>query len=687
MRKCVGWVILFGLFLQIAPAQSVDSLLQVLHRTDSLTQPATYVDLQLQIGEALLDEPDYPRAIIHFQRALLIAKQFQLQSAYLSAELQLAETYHGQGDYEPAVQFIERLLAHLPKDSLHIRGKALRVSGTGRVYLGQYSEAYREQMEAWHIYHTMGDSSLLARVEFGLGKNFFYQEQFDISRKHFENALAICKAIGLEDGMLNAYSAIGSILEQEGKLEEAYLLYERSFDMAVKMEDKEGMAWILLNLGSVLCFLERCEEGLEKLEYSKQLSQEIGDQALMGYIFGTQATIYKEKGEAKKALEYLQASYEIAKEDKDQTNIVSIYRDFADIHFELKNYEEYKEYTDRFQLLKDSLYNEDLIESMSSLKQNYEIQQLEQQQEITLLKKEQEIQRFRSRSRFWFFITLGLFSLFVLFVMYWKYYSQQEQNRVLQQKNEEISRQNELLRASNQDLERFAQAISHDLKEPLRNISGFTTLLQRELQDNTNSAVSDYMNFILSGTNQLSALLSGLLHYSKLGNQEKGQWKWIESSEVVDTVLQNLQLQIQQREAEVRVDILPRVYYHPIQLQQVFLNLISNALKYSSTGKTRIEISAEEDGGWLTFSIRDYGIGIPGAYHDRIFEVFQRLHDRGKYQGSGIGLSTCKKIIENNGGRIGVESEEGAGARFYFSIPRQKLEPKKEEEIGVVEKV
>jgi PAS domain S-box-containing protein len=232
---------------------------------------------------------------------------------------------------------------------------------------------------------------------------------------------------------------------------------------------------------------------------------------------------------------------------------------------------------------------------------------------------------------------------------------------LVKQRTEELAR-------SNKDLEQFAYVASHDLQEPLRAVSGFVSLLERQLQDSLNTKTKEYMNFTVDGVTRMQSLINGLLEYSRIDTRGNPPERTDSSKPLADAIL-SLQASIQESGAKITHDNLPTVNIDPVQLSQLFQNLISNAIKFRSDAPPEIYISADrQDNAWR-FAVRDNGIGIEPQYAERVFMIFQRLHTRKKYAGTGIGLSLCKKIVERHGGKIWVESEPGKGSTFYFTVP------------------
>jgi light-regulated signal transduction histidine kinase (bacteriophytochrome) len=234
----------------------------------------------------------------------------------------------------------------------------------------------------------------------------------------------------------------------------------------------------------------------------------------------------------------------------------------------------------------------------------------------------------------------------------------------------ELEQTNADLTRSNRDLEQFAYIASHDLQEPLRAVAGFTTLLQQRYQDKLDEKADSYIGFVVDGVSRMQALIHGLLEYSRV-NTRGGVPEPVRADQALKEAVANLQTAIERSGATVTATPLPMVRADLAQLTHLFQNLIENGIKFRSDRPPEIEVSARhQDGTWL-FWVRDNGIGLDPQYADRIFMIFQRLHTRDKYPGTGIGLAICKRIIERHGGKIWVESQPGRGATFYFTLPEK----------------
>lgn len=234
------------------------------------------------------------------------------------------------------------------------------------------------------------------------------------------------------------------------------------------------------------------------------------------------------------------------------------------------------------------------------------------------------------------------------------------------------------LARSNAELEQFAYVASHDLQEPLRMVASYTRLLARRYQGRLDADADEFIGYAVDGVNRMQELISDLLAYSRAGSRRR-EPEDVAMDDVLGPVLQSLGPAIEDAGATVVSEPLPVVRGDPGQFAQLFQNLIANAIKFRGEKAPRVEISARRDGDEWVFSVADNGIGISSEFSERIFVIFQRLHSRAEYPGTGIGLSICRKIVERHGGRIWVGSESGEGTTFRFTLPAA-LNARREEE-------
>nr|WP_052374175.1 ATP-binding protein [Methanobacterium sp. SMA-27] len=226
----------------------------------------------------------------------------------------------------------------------------------------------------------------------------------------------------------------------------------------------------------------------------------------------------------------------------------------------------------------------------------------------------------------------------------------------------------ENLKNSNRELEQFAYVSSHDLKEPLRMITSFLQLLQKRYAADLDEDANDFIDFAVEGAKRMNIMINDLLEYSRIGSTER-KFEYLQSDKILETVQQNLKPLIDENNALINHDPLPIIYANEQMMIQLFQNIIGNAIKYHSKETPKIHISAENVDDDYIFAIKDNGIGIDKKHLEKIFTIFQRLHSREEYDGTGIGLAISQRILQKHHGKIWAESELGKGTTFSFTIP------------------
>jgi signal transduction histidine kinase len=258
-----------------------------------------------------------------------------------------------------------------------------------------------------------------------------------------------------------------------------------------------------------------------------------------------------------------------------------------------------------------------------------------------------------------------------------------ELNRELEQRvaerTKELAERATDLERSNLELQQFAYVASHDLQEPLRTISSFTQLLAKRYGDKLDDKAREFIGFAVDGSKRMQTLINDLLAFSRVGTQGRVLAP-VRCDATLDAVLRSFKRVIEESGAVITRDALPKVLADEVQLGQLLQNLLGNAIKFHSKETPRIHIGAERSTEGWKISVRDNGIGIAPEHYERIFVIFQRLHTKMQYEGTGIGLAVCKKIAERHGGRIWVEATPGGGSTFCFTIPGGESWESKEQE-------
>ncbi len=563
--------------------------------------------------------------------------------------------------------------------------------------IGNFELAYHYQLQSLELYEAMSDSLGIAMALYEIGNIFFYQNSFELALQNYNKSKRIVTILGDSIGTYSCLGAIASVYNQLGIVQKSLTMNLEALSLAEDMSYKEGIAYALHNIGADYFGLGYCETALSYYKKALKHKKEIGDKFDEIATLQSLGVVHLDMDETEKALYFFNEALKLSKEIDSRSRKAEVYGLLSATYETNNNTKEAFRYMKAYTVLKDSILNENTLKEMAQSKTRYEVSKKEK--EIVLLKKENELLGKNKEIASWknyFLAILVTFLLFTSFLFFYYYKNQkrysdlladknlqiQQQNEQLEEvnnlqatfndtlktKNEQIELQNQQLENSNKELKQFAYIASHDLKEPLRMIGAYTSLLHRRYANKLDEGAKEFMGFITEATTRMNSLLDDLLTYSKVGTQEL-QKEVVKMGEVVEIAMANLQLNIKQKQAKVNVGHLPQVNVSRSQMGQLYQNLLSNALKFSNKEHPQIWVDAQKNGKAFIFSVKDNGIGIAEEHQERIFEMFSRLHTRQEYEGTGIGLATCKKIVEQHGGKIWVESKPQKGCTFYFTIP------------------
>jgi signal transduction histidine kinase len=456
---------------------------------------------------------------------------------------------------------------------------------------------------------------------------------------------------------------LGIIYASSGKPE---LALEKDFEALKIMEkvgDKRMILDVLLQIADTYVQLNQ----LDKAEiYYKRcvVYKDFFEYLIHPNYYNKLANLYIKQGKKEEALSAFERSLDLATErgfkDLIQKNNLSL----AQIYQHKGDFPNAYRCLETAQVYADSLFNEEKARNITQAQFMFDVERSEQ--------KYKDLQI--DQSRFWLMSALMLFSIITISLIYFLR-QKSSNNKALYNKNAEIKLQNRRLEESNEILRQFAYASAHDLKEPLRSISSFTSIIKRRYIALLPPEADEYMSFVTTGVKRMESLLSALLEYSTIIADTNVTSSPIPIHSVLEDVTKNLHLIVSEKNgAIIYPPTMCSVRMSRLHMTQLFQNLIGNALKFT-TKPPEIKVSAQSNRDEFLITIADNGIGINPDYGDKVFRLFQRLNKSVNYEGTGIGLTICKNIVEKYGGKIWFESQEGVGTTFFISLPPELVQP------------
>lgn len=623
------------------------------------------IKILLEEGEDLFKEEDFESAIENYEAVLGLLPPQENCKIYPMVLIQLGKSNFKLQRYYEALDYYHTYL-ELPQIQSSSEDKAKGLNNIAAVHqrIGNEEESYQLQLEALQILESIQDSAGIGRALYQLGTIVFYQKNYEQALKYYRGSLELAKQRNKDKAVLSCYSALGPTYAGLGDTLKAHQYLTKALALSRTLGIRSKEAYALHNLGAHYLKKKELDKALKALTESYNIKVElqdkwgqIGSHMYLGDVYMKQKRLALADAAYQEGLALADAI------DSDRRR-VDLYKRLANVASEQNDFRRAFSMNSEYINLKETLLNEEMIKNASNARIQYELSKKEN--EINLLKQENRFKK--SKSTFYWamsFLTVCLMGVSYRSVIRHRFQIQ------LQEKNQEINQQYTDLSRKNEDLQKFAFIVSHDLKAPLRTIGSFTGLLRRRYFNVIDQNGQEYMEFITGGVKRMDQLLNDLLTYSQIENKPQ-ESDWTETKDVVNNALSNLYFQIRNENAAIRINenALPRVKGNSAHLTQLFQNIIANGIKFRNGKSPQISIDCVPEGENYTFKIQDNGIGIEEQYKEKIFRMFSRLHKVDEYEGTGIGLATCKKIVERHGGEIWVESKLGQGSTFCFSLPR-----------------
>ncbi len=555
-------------------------------------------------------------ALSYTTEALHIATQIKYEQGIGDSSNLIGTIHWNQGNFKKAeVAFMEALeVRERIKD---ITGTAQSYNALGAIYLayGIYAKSLDFFIKALKMREAGDNKVEMAKCCNNIGIVYEKLGDHDKSLNYHHRSLEIRKKINNKTGIAYSYSNTGNIFKIKGEYDTALNYYFKSLKVTQDLEDNYGMAHAYSLIGEVYCTLGDNTQALEYLSKAFVIQEKLGDKAGKAISLNRIGEVHARKGKYEEAIDYYHRSLAITRRMNADPLLESVYKNLADAYSYTNNYQSAFEHHVLYCEARAALFNEEKTNAVAQVSSQYEYE-----------KKNHEIER--------------------------------------------LNNEQELLREAKDELELFAGKVAHDLKEPLRMMSSFGGLLEEKYYADMDNVGKEYISIIKNSSVRMQALLSDLLEFALSGN-ETDEGKKTDLNDTLLIVKNNLRLCLKESKTELITNDLPTVNASFSNMVQLFQNLIANAVKFRKEGIAPIiEIGYAEHDNQHVIYVKDNGIGIADKHKEEIFQVFTRGgHDRKKYDGTGIGLATCKKIVKNLKGKIWVESEVGKGSTFYIALP------------------
>ena len=579
---------------------------QLLDRLKELaSRSAPKPDVDYSEGKQILDE------FKHLNHPLGLAESlyFLAYLHYQRAEYEFCRN-HLHDSITQATKSISKEEETQKKDVI------LRATGLiGGTYArqGMLSLALPYYYEVLNTAEESGDYNRQSNYLSNIGTIHFINRSHKQALEFYLKAVKIKTEHQLHSHLDTLHNNIASCYIEQKQLHEAKKHLDKSMALAIDSKHEEGQAIVFLNYAGMVSKSGQFDEAIQYTRQALAIHKKTQNVEGIARCYLLKGEIYSESKQFEKSIQPLTDCLEIAEKAGIKELQERAYFTLSDVHKQLENFGEALAYMEKYAMVKEEITNEAQNKNLAELKLQYESE-----------KKDLKI--------------------------------------------EQLRQQQQLLDIKNKELQSFASKASHDMKEPLRMISSFSTLLKKRYSEVLDEDAQDYLDFIQDANSRMTLLLENLLNFAIAGTSSNTVSS-VDLNKSLKEVKMNLQLSIHETDTQITSSKLPKVQVNPTDVMQLLQNLISNAIKFCPGKPPEIHLNGTLEDGKYVISVADNGIGISAENKGKIFEPFSRLHARHEFQGTGIGLAICQKIVESYDGNIWVESEEGKGSTFYFTLP------------------
>jgi len=528
-------------------------------------------------------------------------------------------------DYHQSLRIANSAKKWFPNTTSSLsKARIHRIIGVNLHFLGDKAKAAESYLQGAQVLENESRKLKLLWHELA---GFYYNlgvlhnsRQADVAMLHYlQKAEKIYRKKAFENGLALCYGSIGVYYGQHGDTDKSLLYYEKSLALKRKIKDPYGESIALANIGEIYTDVGDYKKAKKFLDTAMEMSINLGDRNLMCHNYQAMAQWHFESGQYKDSLKELHQALQIAEDlslKEDEWQIHELYAEvYEALGYWQKSLAHYKKYHELEARMKAKEREQALLETSKKFEANKE----------------------------------------------------KEAAKILQKKNKEISIYVSKLEESNNELKQFAHIASHDLKEPVRTIKMYLTLLEKNIPG-LSTENKDYIQYTKVASERLYYLINDLLAYSKIDHTDN-ELSAVDTTKVLKEVTESIQQLVVDKNAVIKFQKLPTVIANHNKLLLLFQNLIINGINYNKSDIPTIKISYKINGNTALIVVADNGIGIAEEYWEKIFQLFKRLHTESDYKGTGLGLAICKKIVERLNGKIWLRSQQEKGSEFYIQLP------------------
>lgn len=564
------------------------------------------------------------------------------------------------------------------EDNNHLSGKAYILGYLGYLYRkkGLYFEALSFFQESLTLSEELNDTSAMFTTLSNLTTLYESRREYEKGLKTAQNARAYAKATNCcKQQLANVSNNMANIYSDIHNYDSALVLYEESIAIYRELEADMGLIVPLANIGGIYIRKKQYQQADPYLEEAYTLSKNLNHSYGKGLTLQcmTSSALGQQQYEA--AIQFAYQGLLAFGPHEELGQIRDLYASLSKSYEALNQADSALAYLKLYQTLNDSIFHSEKEEQIQQLEISYQVKQKELENQ--LLKAEQSYieKELKNRTS----LSIGLIiALFLAcgwgFSVYRNNQAKKRMNNLLEEqvaeRTEDLQIANKQLQQANYELKTFNYIASHDIKEPIRNVGNYVSLIYRRLPDQIKEEMLDYFQIITQSANQLYTLIEDFASYTSLSKDDSTANKEINLNALISSIEIGLASFIEQKNGMVIVNHLPTIYANSSLLFVALKNLIENGLKFNTSEVPRVEISCEDTRTHHLIKVSDNGIGIDSQYHEQIFIMFKRLHNRAEYQGSGIGLALVRLVMEKLEGEVSLESTIDHGSTFVLSFPK-----------------